>query len=50
MRDISECEVLLVEGAGIAADVGKWVGEKIGELQNTITEYVYNEPFRQQYG
>ena len=49
MRDISENEMLSVDGAGIAADVGKWVGEKIGEAQNEIKEFIYNEPFRQQY-
>lgn len=49
MRDISENEILLVDGAGIAADAGKWVGEKIGEAQNKIKEFIYNEPFRQQY-
>lgn len=49
MREINAVEIQVIEGAGIAADAGRWIGEKLGELQNTVKEYIYNEPFRQQY-
>lgn len=49
MREISFEEIQQVDGAGIAGDIGRWIGEKIGHAQNTIKEYMYNEPFRLQY-
>jgi len=49
MRELTKLDAQQISGGEIAGDIGRWFGEQVGYLQNTIKEYVYNEPFREQY-
>jgi|GEM_PF-2492876 len=49
VRELTEEEVRQVSGGGSVYDFGSWVGVKLGELHNVISERVHNDPFQRVY-
>lgn len=49
MRELNEIEIELIDGGSLAYDIGYSIGQAVGGTVRSALEYVYNEPFRQQY-